>query len=93
MLFFRQKQPAERYGHVMSGGGYTPVLLDSKQIMVHAYDYCPYSLRFDALLLWVRRLKVSELKDQLKLYYQKTSGLKVSVIVSTYPPATRNRSV
>ena len=35
------------------------------------------SLRYDVLLRWVRKLRVVDLKAQLKKYYQKTSGKKV----------------
>ena len=44
------------------------------------------SLRYDALLLWVRSLTCAGLKEQLKKYYQKTSGNKVIQI--DYCPAT-----
>ena len=40
-------------------------------------DCDPAILRFECILRWIKSLKVADLKIQLKLYYQKTSGKKV----------------
>ena len=67
-----------------------------KQTILHLNnlcEYCPHSLRFDSVLLWVRQLKVSELKEQLKLYHQKISGLKVSAVSQASISANHNRPV
>ena len=37
-------------------------------------------LRYNALLQWIKTLKVAELKEQLKKYYQKVSGKKVFIV-------------
>ena len=38
------------------------------------------ALRFDSLLLWMSSLTVSQLQNQLKLYYHKSSGNKTTLL-------------
>lgn len=43
-------------------------------------DCDPTLLRFECILRWIQSLKVTDLKVQLKLYYQKISGKKVTCL-------------
>lgn len=48
------------------------------------------SLRFCAMIAWIKTLKVAQLKEQLKLYHNKTSGNKVMIIIIVESSVTTN---